>query len=40
MFWYGNDREVYILIFGVRVSLVLIIVGETGILGVLVIIMI
>lgn len=29
IFWYGNDSEVYILIFGVGVSLVLIIVGES-----------
>jgi hypothetical protein len=37
IFFYGNDNEVYILIFRVGISLVLVMVGESGLLGIIVI---
>lgn len=36
IYFYGNDSEVYMVMFRVGVSLVLIIVGETGIVGLVV----
>jgi hypothetical protein len=40
MYFYGNDSEVYILIFGVGISLVLIMVRETRLIGVIVMVLI
>jgi hypothetical protein len=40
MYLYGNDSEVYILIFGVGISLVLIMVGETGLIGLIAMVLI
>lgn len=39
IYFYGNDSEVYILMFGVGISLVLIIVGETGLIGLMAIVL-
>jgi len=40
IYFYGNDSEVYILIFGVGISLVLLIIGETGLLGLMAMVLI
>lgn len=40
IFWYGNDSEVYVLMFGVGISLVLIMVRETRLLGLIVMVLI
>lgn len=40
MYFYGNDNEVYILMFGVGISLVLIIVGETRLIGLIAMVLI
>jgi hypothetical protein len=40
MYFYGNDSEVYVLMFRTGMSLVLIMVGETGLLGLMVIVLI
>lgn len=40
IYFYRNDNEVYVLMFGVGVSLVLIMVGETGLIGLITIVLI
>lgn len=40
MYYYGNDPEVYVVIFRVRMSLVIIIVGDVGVIRILVLTMV
>jgi len=40
IFWYGNDSEVYLVLFRVGVSFLLIAVGDSGLLGILVVVLI
>jgi len=40
IYWYRNDSEIYILIFRVGISVILIIMGESGVIRLIVIMLI